>query len=82
MLHPQTRALLQLIEQRGEPPMHSLSVAAARTGYRERRSVTQPPPPDVASIEDLWAEAPHGAIGLRLYRPLGAAARTALPVAG
>jgi len=79
MLHPQTRALLQLIELRGGPPMHQLSVADARTGYRERRSVTQPPPPDVAAIEELEAEGPLGVIPLRLYRPIGAATG-ALPV--
>jgi acetyl esterase len=80
MLHPQTRALLDLIEQRGVPPTHTLSPADARTLYRERRSFTQPAPPEVASVRDLQADGPHGAIPLRLYRPLGAAATETLPV--
>jgi acetyl esterase len=80
MLHPQTRALLDLIEQRGLPPTHTLSPTDARTLYRERRSFTQPAPPAVASVRDLQADGPHGAIPLRLYRPLGSAATETLGV--
>ena len=71
MLHPQARALLDLITARQIPPTHTLSVTDARAGYRERRSVTQPPPPDVAQVQELQASGPHGAVPLRLYRPLG-----------
>jgi acetyl esterase len=80
MIHPQTRALLDLIEQRGIPPTHTLSVADARKYYRERRSVTQPVPPDVGSVRDLQASGPHGPIPLRSYRPIGSDATSALPV--
>ena len=80
MMHPQTRALLDLIEQRGVPPTHTLSVADARAYYLERRHVTQPAPPAVALVRDLTAAGPHGAIPLRLYRPLGSSATEALPV--
>jgi acetyl esterase len=80
MLHPQTRALLDLIEQRRIPPTHTLSVEEARKFYRERRSVTQPVPPDVAMLKDLQADGPHGPIPLRLYRGLGTAAGDMLPV--
>ena len=81
MLHPQTRALLELIEQRGIPPTHTLSVAEARAYYRDRRNVTQPAPPPVALVQDLKMRGPQGgAIGLRLYRPLGSDAAAALPV--
>jgi acetyl esterase len=80
MLHPQARALLDFIEARGIPPTHTLSPAEARAFYRERRSVTQPMPPDVAQVHDLQASGPHGAIPLRLYRPIGARAAEALPV--
>ena len=44
MLHPQTRALLDLIEEKGLPPTHLLTPAEARHWYRERRFVTQPKP--------------------------------------
>ena len=72
MLHPQARALLDLMEARGVPPIHTLSPADARATYRDRRNVTQPPPAEVAEVRELIADGPHGAIPLRCYRPLGA----------
>ena len=80
MLHPQARALLALIEQKGLPPTHLLTPADARHWYRERRFVTQPKPPEVASVRELKAPAPAGEIALRLYRPLGSQAQRILPV--
>lgn len=77
MLHPQARALLDLIEQRGVPPTHTLPVEEARRFYRERRFFTQPDPPAVAHVEDLTVD---GAIPLRLYKPLVPIAGGALPV--
>jgi acetyl esterase len=69
MLHPEARALLDLIAERGLPPMQSLSPVEARLFYRDRRALTQPEPPPVAEIAELSADGPHGAIPLRLYRP-------------
>jgi len=80
MLHPQARALLQLIEEKGLPPTHTLSPAEARHWYRERRFVTQPQPPAVAQSVDLKAPGPGGDIALRLVRPVGSAPGTQLPV--
>jgi acetyl esterase len=80
MLHPQTRALLDFIEARQIPPTHTLSVADARAYYRDRRGVTQPAPAEVAQVKDLQANGPHGAIPLRLYRPIGSSDAQALPV--
>jgi acetyl esterase len=80
MLHPETRALIKLIEQRGLPPTHTLSVADARAFYRERRHFTQPPPPAVGHVRNLLAPGPSGQIPLRLYRPLGTADHELLPV--
>ena len=71
MLHPQARALLDFIEARGIPPTHTLSPADARAFYRERRTATQPLPPEVAEVRDLAADGPHGTIPVRLYRPMG-----------
>ena len=65
MLHPQARALLDLIEQRGIPPTHTLSAADARAFFRERRNVTQPPPPAIGHVQDLQANGPDGPIPLR-----------------
>jgi acetyl esterase len=80
MLHPQTRALLDLIEQKKIPPTHTLSVADARAYYRDRRSVTQPAPPEVALVRDLHASGPAGPIPLRFYRPMGSSESALLPV--
>ena len=80
MLHPQARSLLQLIDEKGLPPTHTLAPAEARHWYRERRFVTQPQPPEVAQSLDLKAPGPHGDIALRLVRPLGTAPGTQLPV--
>lgn len=66
MLHPQAKALLQLIEQNGAPPTHTLPPVEARRMYRERRAFTQPAAPAVAHVEDLMA----GPVPLRLYRPI------------
>lgn len=78
MLHPQARAILKLIEDRGIPPTHTLTPDEARRYYRDRRFTTQPEPPQIAHTEDLQAEGPHGAIPVRLYKP--AVQSTLLPV--
>jgi acetyl esterase len=80
MLHPQAKALLELIERVGLPPTHTLAPPEARSMYRERRGFTQPAATDVASVTDLQAVGPHGAIPLRAYRPLGSRSGEALPV--
>lgn len=79
MLHPQARALLDLIAERGVPPTHTLPPDQARALYRDRRGFTQPAPPPVGELIELAAPAPHGAIPLRLYRPLGVAGDAVLP---
>jgi acetyl esterase len=75
MLHPQARALLRLIEERGVPPTHTLSPTEARRLYRERRAFTQPEPPVVGECRELSADG----IPLRMYRPLAAGADHPLP---
>ena len=81
MLHPQARALLDFIEQRGVPPTHMLTPADARAYYRDRRTVTQPAPPPVAQVDELVAEGPNGAIPLRMYKPLSGSAGVGAPTA-
>lgn len=69
MLHPQARALLELIERTGVPSIHTLAPEEARSLYRDRRFTTQPEPPPVASIRALEAPGPNGPVPLRLYEP-------------
>ena len=80
MLHPQARALLNLIEERNVPPTHTLTPAQARAMYRERRFFTQPDPPEVALVRDLAMPVAGGDIALRLYRPAGSSSDSLLPV--
>lgn len=80
MLHPQAKALLRLIEEKGVPPTHTLTPVEARAFYRERRFFTQPEPPHVAAVQDLQARGPARAIPLRSYRPLGTPDDAVLPV--
>lgn len=68
MLHPQARALLDLMVEKGVPPTHTLAPPEARAMYRERRSFTQPEPPHCL-VRELTMPGPAGAIALRLYRP-------------
>ena len=80
MLHPQARALMKLMEERGVPPTHTLSPTDARAFYRQRRTFTQPDPPEVGAVRDLEARGPAGPIPLRSYRPAGSSADAVLPV--
>ena len=81
MLHPQARALLELIESRDIPPTHLLPAAEARAGYRDRRFFLQPDPPAVAEARDIAADCGGGmVVPLRAYRPAGSAAAAVLPV--
>ncbi|MDE2607760.1 MAG: alpha/beta hydrolase [Burkholderiales bacterium] len=80
MLHPQAQALLRLIEEKGIPPMHTMTPEQSRAMYRERRNFSQPEPQAVGSVRDLQARGPEGPIPLRSYRPLGSAADAVLPV--
>jgi len=79
MLHPQAQALLQLMVDKGVPPTHTLTPEQARRYYLERRTFTQPDPPEVSSVRNLEARGPAGPIPLRSYRPLSAAPEARLP---
>lgn len=80
MLHPQTRALLTLIERAGIPPLELLTPGVARAQYRDRRDLLQPAPRPVAAVTELHAEGPGGPIPMRLYRPFPDASDRASPV--
>jgi acetyl esterase len=69
MLHPQARALLDLMVERQVPPTHTLPVSDARQLYRDRRFYTQPAPPELAEVRALDA----AGTPCRLYRPHGVA---------
>lgn len=70
MLHPQTQALLDLLEKKQLPPVYTLTADEARFAYRDRIALTQPEACRVAQVQELQLPGPEGAIALRLYRPL------------
>ncbi len=76
MLDPQARALLDLMLQRGVPPVHTQTPAEARAAYRDRRSFAQPDPPPVGRVRDLQA----AGVAMRLVRPASVSDDAALPV--
>jgi acetyl esterase len=82
MLDPQARALMDLMTERGVPPVYTQTPEQARVAYLERRFFSQPPAPAVGvylqAVQDLCTDA---GLPLRLYLPLhaGAQAGAALP---
>lgn len=79
MLDPQARALLDAIARSGIAPTHELSIAEARRAYRDRRAITQPPPPEVSAVRGFLGAGPRGPIPMRSYRPRQARADETLP---
>ncbi len=50
------------------PPLHEMDAATQRAIF-DARNPDAPPPPEVASVDDLSIPGPGGDIGLRIYRP-------------
>jgi acetyl esterase len=78
-LDPDAQIVLQMVRAAGRPPFEQLTPAEAREAYAASRKVLQPTPEDVAETVDRTAPGPHGAIPLRLYRPIGTEATDVLP---
>jgi acetyl esterase len=78
-LDPQAKAVLERVARANLPPYPQIGAAAARELYRETRGALAAPPPEVESVADLHASGPAGDIGVRLYRPRGAADAGPLP---
>lgn len=78
-LDPDTRNVLDLIRLSGRPPLHTLSLADARTVFNASRGVMQLEPAAVAAVRDAVCPGPLGPVGVRIYRPLGSAPADILP---
>src|SRR5216110_503685 len=74
-LDPQCQAVLDLVIKAGRPAYHTLSPKDARQLFRETRPASTPTPPEIGVVNDLLADG----IPVRVYRPVGAGADTALP---
>jgi acetyl esterase len=78
-LDPDAETLLGMMRAAGRPPMETLTPDEARQAFKAGRAVTQPDPQDVAEVRDQSCPGPHGAIPLRIYRPIGSEAADVLP---
>jgi acetyl esterase len=79
MLDPQAQALMQLMVERGVPPVNTLSPVEARESYRSRRSFTQPDAPEVFKVEDQVIEYNGIKVPVRVYHPHATQTQNALP---
>jgi len=70
-LDPHAEQVIALVRMAQRPAFETVTAAQAREMYREGRAAVSPEPPDVASVQDLSASGPGGAIPLRLYRGAG-----------
>lgn len=77
---PQMQGVIERIAKAALPQFHTLSTHEARRLYKETRAVLSPPVPEVEAVRDPAASGPAGPIPLRVYRGLGTAAGTPLPV--
>ena len=79
MLDPQAQALMQLMIEKGVPPVHTLSPTEARASYRSRRAFTQLDAPDVFKVEDTVFSANGVNVPVRVYHPHAAQTQKVLP---
>ena len=79
MLDPQAQALMQLMIDKGVPPVNTLSPVEARESYRARRAFTQPDAPEVYRVEDQVVSYNGVNVPVRVYHPHAAQTQNALP---
>jgi acetyl esterase len=69
-LDPSAAAFAKVMKEAGRPPLHTLAPLEAREMSKLTRAAVQPEPPEMQSVEDMSVPAPHGAIPVRVYKPL------------
>jgi acetyl esterase len=68
-LDPDAAAVFRAFQEAGRPPYETVSPAEARELYLKGRFVTNPEPPELASVEPLSIPSPTGPIPARVYTP-------------
>ena len=68
-LDPDAAAVYRAFQEAGRPPYETVSPAEARELYLKGRVVSNPEPPELASIEPLTIPSPAGSIPARIYMP-------------
>lgn len=66
-LHPEARAVLELLDAQGAPPLESLSPAEARIGSAKRYKLFGGEPEALDRVENLSVPAPGREVPVRLY---------------
>ena len=66
-LHPEARAVLEIMDAQQGPPLASLSPAEARIGAAERFKAFGGEPEKLARVDDLLIPGPGGDVPARLY---------------
>ena len=79
MLDPQAQALMQLMVDKGVPPVNTLSPAEARASYRSRRTFTQPDAPEVFKVENTHFNQNAVDVPVRIYHPASSQTQAQLP---
>lgn len=69
VLDPTAAAVMEAFRAANRPKYETMSAPEARAASALGRSVVQPEPPELASVEDITAPTPHGPIPLRVYKP-------------
>src|SRR5882724_3787908 len=69
VLDPDAAAVYKAFQEAGRPPYESVSPAEARELYLKGRFVTNPEPPELASVKEIVIPGPGGAIPARVYTP-------------
>lgn len=80
MLDPQVRAYLDRVAAQNLPPMESLPLPEARARFHATFEELGGAPDAVASVREVEAPGPRGAIPIRLYDPAGDGERRPLLV--
>ena len=70
VLDPSAAAVIAAFRAADRPKLDTMSPPEAREASTAGRTVTQPDPPHVASVEDISAPTPDGPIPLRVYKPV------------
>ena len=78
-LDPQVKAVLEMVAKANRPAYNTLSPKEARQLFIETRPASTPTPPEIGSVRNVSAQASHGVIPLRVYRPAGVPDSTRLP---
>jgi acetyl esterase len=79
MLDPQAQALMQLMVEKGVPPVNTMTPVQARESYRSRRAFTQPDAPEVYQVADQVIQSNGVNVPVRVYHPHTAQTQKSLP---